>query len=578
MKKKQPQDLAQTPSEKNLAAKRRDILNLTPEKALAEIIDHPYPVTLVQSFAEEDLYLLVHSIGPDDALPVLALASNPQWEYLLDMDNWSRDRIDPAAMTLWYDRLLRADPDRFTHWISQEKTEEFEYYIHCNAEIASREHDQDPSDLGDEFLTEDQVHYVRLRKLPEEARQHQDVRDQMLPDLLKRIAAYDFERYQDLLLHAGTVLPAEVEEEFFRLRSLRLAEKGILPHHEAMGIYQALSVAELLTRSRKPVDTGGRQIDSLPLPQDPHHVPENANLFVRALGRIQDEITLQGLQTEFAGLCNQVIAADQLKIRDRDILKKVVTKTGDYISIGLEKIVAETSRQDPYGADTLIRHHMLGDLFRVGYGCALALKWRTDKWRRTSWFTGAGLPLSFWGETGLGVLGGLLLKRPLFFDNYASGRLYREFATLADIRKSEQDLDDIVAFDFLLARLGITITPERQAGFLTFKNLLLTLWANHYLGMAGGDTYPAPLKMDRFHRFFKVMWEPDAMPRRISETLRTHFLNWLSARSGLDETALREHLGSGLARLFQDIESELGHVEVHDLDPRFIQLFLIAAP
>jgi hypothetical protein len=578
MKKSPSQDLVKKQSEENLALKRRDILNLPPEKALTAIADHPYPVTLVQSFAEEDFYLLVHTIGPDDALPVLAVASNSQWEYLLDMENWSRDRLDPAAMTRWYDRLLKADSDRFTHWISQERTEEFEYYLYRNAEIALREHDQDPSELGDEFFSEDQVHYIRLRKLPEEAVQSQDVRDQMLPDLLKRIAAYDFERYQELLLHAGTVLPAEAEEEFFRLRNLRLAEKGILPHHEAVGIYQPLNVTELITRRRKPADSGGRRIDSLPLPRDPNQVPQDANLFVRTLARIDDDSILQGLQSEFAGLCNQVIAADQIKVRERELLRKVVTKTGDYISIGLEKIATETSRQDPYGADNLIRHYLLGDLFRVGYGCALALKWRTDQWRRTSWFADAGLPLGFWGETGLGVLGGLLLKKPLFFDNYASGRLYREFATLADIRTCEQHLDAIIAYDDLLGRLGIKITQVRYTGFLTFKNLLLTLWANHYLAIEHPGTFPAPLAMDQFHIFFNQLWQSDTMPRHVSEEMWAHFLGWLSMRSGFGESTLRERLGSPLVCLFQEIESELGAIEMHDLDPRFIQLFLFAAP
>ena len=69
--------------ELKLAAERRRILSLTPEQALDAIAENPLPVTLVQSFSEEDLYFLVHHIGPDDALPILGLASNDQWEYLV---------------------------------------------------------------------------------------------------------------------------------------------------------------------------------------------------------------------------------------------------------------------------------------------------------------------------------------------------------------------------------------------------------------------------------------------------------------------------------------------------------------
>ena len=98
--------------EQALALERQNIMGMTPEKALEAILDHPYPVTLVQSFAEEDLYLLMHAIGPDDALPMLGLASNEQWQYLLDMEEWTRDRMDIHATTQWLDRLLKADPEQ----------------------------------------------------------------------------------------------------------------------------------------------------------------------------------------------------------------------------------------------------------------------------------------------------------------------------------------------------------------------------------------------------------------------------------------------------------------------------------
>ena len=98
-----------------LALDRRRVLTLPPEKALTLVADHPYPVTLVQSMAAEDFYFLVHAIGTEDSRPILALASNEQWEYLLDMETWQRDHLAPHEMTLWLERLLKADPDRFTH-------------------------------------------------------------------------------------------------------------------------------------------------------------------------------------------------------------------------------------------------------------------------------------------------------------------------------------------------------------------------------------------------------------------------------------------------------------------------------
>jgi len=33
----------------------------------------------------------------------------------------------------------------------------------------------------------------------------------------------------------------------------------------------------------------------------------------------------------------------------------------------------------------------------------------------------------------MGVLGGILLKKPLFYDNYKTGVLYREFTSAEDV-------------------------------------------------------------------------------------------------------------------------------------------------
>ena len=40
-----------------------------------------------------------------------------------------------------------------------------------------------------------------------------------------------------------------------------------------------------------------------------------------------------------------------------------------------------------------------------------------------------------------------MIKRPLFFDNYESGELYREFASLADIVQTQTTLSDVIALD-----------------------------------------------------------------------------------------------------------------------------------
>jgi hypothetical protein len=558
-----------------LALERRKILAMTPEKALDAIADHPYPVTLVQSMAEEDLYFLIHRIGPDDALPILGLASNQQWEYFTDMEGWRDDRMDSRSMTRWLNRLLQADADRFTHWITGDKKEDFTFYLHNNIIVHIREYDEDPGEIGDDFFTEDGIHYVSLRPYSKEDKHLQKKRDQFLTDLLRRISVFDYAEHRNFLLESMTLIPAEAEEELYRLRNVRLAEKGLIPLEEAVGVYQPLNSADLGARRRKSKQFIGRIVDSYPLPIDPKGPPADTDLFTHTLGQIHDQAALQQLQAEFAGLCNQIIAADQKKVREKETLEQVVQKAAGYISIGLERLRADIDESGPYVCADLVQSYYLADIFRVGYGCALALKWKAGKWQRTAWFTGHGLPLGFWGESQMGVLGGLLIKKPLFFNDLGAGPLYREFRTLADIEHTESALNAIIAFDDLLGLMDVELGQVEKYRFLTYQNLIMTLWANHYLGLSESGKTPHPIAMDQFRRFFRDLWVAGPEPRRISDTMRELFLEWLAQRCGLATFEITDRMSSALEQLFNVVEQELGSVKTKDLDPRFIQMFLI---
>lgn len=562
--------------EKNLAAERKKMLTLAPEKALKALAENPYPVTLIQSMAEEDFYFLVHHIGPDDALPVMAVASNQQWEYLLDMEVWEMDHIHSHHMTQWLSRLRKADPDRFTHWIANEKQEEMTLYLFRNIELHIREYDQDPGEIDKDFFTEDQTYYLRMRPYPKEQKKKEEERDLFIKDLLNRISVYDHTLYRNFLLASDAMIPAETEEEMYRLRTVRLAEKGMLPFDEAIGVYQPLKITDLHQRSLKTEVFEGRIVESYPLPIRMDKPAEDADLFTQTLAQIHDEPALHKLQAEFAGLCNQVIAADQIRIREKKALSKVVEKVGGYISIGLEKAAMESEDKTPYANANLVQNHLLSDIFRVGYGCALALKWRAEKWHRASWAHHQGLPISFWGERFLGPLGGLLIKKPLFHDNYATGVLYREFASLEDIDKTEVLINRLIAFDDLLSMMNIEVGPPSGQDLLTYENLLLTLWAGHYLNLDGNAKSPQPMTMAQFRRLFSELWQPGAPPLKVSDTIREIFLGWLADSSGLSTEEISHRMAQALEQLFVKIETELGNVQQKDLDKRFITLFIIA--
>ena len=565
-----------------LQEKRRQILELPPEKALERILEDQHPAALVHSFPEQDLYLLVNEIGAEDSLPLLSLATNKQWEHIVDLETWQKDQINIDAVTRWMNLLLEADSERFINWLLKDQLEFMEYYVFKNLEIRIREHDQEPTEFGRDFFTLDDIYYLRFIDVPtnSESEKLRDVqRRKLITQIAQRLASKDHLIYQSIILEAAHVIPTETEEDCYRWRTMRLAEKGFLPFDEAVGIYQPIKPDELKGKRKKFMPRASEHISTLPVPVSPLRELKQDNYFTRALQKIEAANIVQLLQTEFAHLCNQVVVADSRIIGERDALQEIVKKTSGYVSIGLEQLLKD-QKDDAAKAAALIIRYSLQDIFRVGFGAALKLKWRAEKWLSKCWFAQADLRLTFWGEQWMGVVGGLLVKKPLFYDNYQTGVLYREFTSDEDIRKSASVFEQVVAVDNLLSVMNIKMDPPARYGFLNYKNLLLTLWARHDRRLKGDQLKPITLK--QFLPFFQKLLPEQSeagspAARKIPEDMKTAFLNWLAGETGLNDYEITDRLGQTFEDLFNEIESEYGQVAAADIDPRFVHLFLLSS-
>ena len=564
-----------------LREKRQYLLSLPAKSAMEQILQDPQPVALVHSFPEQDFYYLIHDIGPEDALPLLSLASNRQWEHLVDLETWQNDRIDTKAITRWMNMLLDADPDRFIHWFLKEKLEFVEFFLYKNIEVRVREHDQDPSEFGKDFFSLDNTYFIRFIDPPPDREENElsdEQRKKFINRLAEKLADLDHHLFQSVVLEATHVIPAEVEEDCYRWRNLRLAEKGFLPFDEAIGIYQAVKVQDLKQQETKQILKSDEQASMLPIPQYPLRMLPEDNHFTRAMTIIESQDELHFIQAEFANLCNQIIVADHKTIRDQDELKDIVKKACGYINIGLERLVGEEKKINSHQVADLLTKHPLAQIFRVGFGGALKLKWQAERWLPDSWFARTGLRLTFWGEQWLGVLGGLLLKKPLFYDNYKTGVLYREFVSSDDIKMMEASFNQVKAVDNLLALLPIEIEKPSSYGFLTYKNLILTIWARHYLKTSQEKL--ASISLQNFKSFFEDLLphHPPLKPgqmRKIPQAMKDNFLEWLVLETDMSSYEISKNLGETFEKLFEDIEKELGRVAVNDLDPKYVSLFLL---
>ena len=568
--------------EMKLRVQRHEILVSESERALDMILEAPAPATLVQSFPDQDLYYLMHKIGPYDFIPVLAMANSEQWEYILDVETWDNDRLDLDLMTKTFDLLFQADPQRLLRWIIKEKPDYFEFYLFKNMEIFVREHDEVPPEDFDDYITIDDKFYFRFPEKPKDM--NEDMNEDMDEDLpepgdlqeaseliekmVKAVAEMDLSVYHGLLLETASTLPAETEEEQFRLKNLRLAEKGFLPAHEALGIYQPTKLSSLRKRPEKNRFNPEPFDPDIPLPpQFFSQFIEGDDLFVKSLKLLDPEFVLH-LESELAALINKIISADKIKLRSKGALEKAIIKTCDYINLGLEVILKQDKK--PELAQGVIQEYFLEDIFRTGSRAGIQLKTKAFNWFRQSFMNKNNLPLSFLGEDYLGVIGGLFLDRPLYYNNYAGEGLYRNFKSISDITQTTRDLEQIIALDKILGLLDVDINSFEQ-GVLTYKTLILTLWAKNRLKLS---PTLEPIDTKVFKKFFIALFSTSYYSKTDQIPLQDLVL-WTSEVTGMNETDFENPFAEVLSNLIKELEAEYSLVAPENIDPRFIPHFIL---
>jgi hypothetical protein len=540
----------------------REVFSLPSAESLKRILALDHPEGLVRSLSRVDFYWLVKKVGDEDSLSLLQMASYEQWQYLMDMEFWKMDRLSLEEASVWITRLNQADPRRLSAWLRTEG-ERFAYFYFSGMIKAEVRRTDEVYDLGDGFVSFDNVFFFKVLNPDHE---------ELVRSLLQFLAATDYERYQALLLGIQGTLTSEMEEEMYRLRNMRLAEDGFLPYEEAISIYSRLK-PESLKRNRGP-----GSLEFSPSPQEGVLVPitpmihtEKSSFLIGSMARISDPLFMDRIRLEFAGLCNQVIAADGLEIGELEVLLKACRKAAGYISLGLEKV---SDRQLPL-SEEFLRSHPLLDIFRVGYGLALELRWEAEQWLKKAWFVREGFRHDFWEEEWEGILSGLLEKRPRLFVPARAGESYKDFENLSEIDACRAVLDRMMLLDRLLENIAFQfiLKPalEKQP-HVTFSALLFTYWARQELQIGPGfEPLAGEQIRDLLNQIRKGQKNPPYRLEAHDKPFVQTFMDRVSNFDAADKTNLKETL----SHLWQGFAEEYAMVKAADLDPKFVKYLLV---
>lgn len=539
------------------------LASLSGKEVVDRIIEAPDPRALVQGLAHADFYWLVKKVGVNDCLPILEHASEEQWQYLLDMELWRRDRLDLGQAVTWLSRLRMADPRRLAKWLLSEG-QATAYYFFYRSIVVEIKQDEDPNDLPDGFFTLDGTYYIRVRD-PE----HRP----LIEELLRFLAGENLVAYQSLLLGLAGVLPAEVEEHLYRMRGVRLAEHGFLPFEEAVSIYSPLD-PKILGTGELPAEPEIIRTEEVPgelVPLTPISHLEKGNVLISAVREFSDPLLQDRIYLEFAGLCNQILSADGVMINDVEMLVNACRKAAGYVSLSLEKACSA----DVHKAAQILKNHSLVSLFRVGFGLVLRLKWDVARWMKDAWFTQRGLDLDFWGDEWGETIGGLLFEKPLFYCGTREDAEYREFRGLADFEKCSEIVRNVRALDYLFSRLSERIpVPEwkGEGDDVSFHPLLFNVWARDLLGFRlSFEGIPIVWARELFSR---LRAEKEGPPYRMPGFEDVFVQDMLRLGAVRDEDRKRQ-VTKVLSMLWHHFRAEYEQVALEDLDQRFSRYLTI---
>ena len=541
----------------------REFDHLGGREILERILGDPDPRKVVEALPAGDFFWIVKKIGGDDCLPVLELATPDQWQYLLDLEIWDRDEINPAEALAWLRRLFEANRPRTVEWLLDEGSALLYRVFQTGLEVLVREEDNKEFEIPEGFFTHDGVLYLQARDAEAEP---------FLRELTGAIAAASLAAYQTLMSSLAGTVPSEMEEGMYRMRTVRLAESGFLPFGEAVAIYSPLS-PDQLKRGGRPdaVDVPAAGEPEALIPFLPLHEGGQTGSLREAIARISDPPVLDRLRLEYAGLANRIAAVEGLARMELDGLVGMARRAAGYLTIALEELAGK----DRDGARELLEKNPLEAIFRVGFGFVLRLKRVAENWLKIAWFRKAGFENGFWGDERSLLISGLLLKKPLLYTGLEEGEAYRDFAGGEDLSAAGMALMKLIALDgFMDALTKKTAIDRESAGRddLTCFHLLFTFWARMRLGLEPGF---AAIRPDEARSLFASLREGEEAPPYQMARCREVFLKDMLAFAAELSDDLRAALREELSATWEDFRAEYEEVPPADTDMKHNPFLLI---
>lgn len=384
-----------------------------PQSALARraaerlelLLAAPEPLRLVRSLPDSEVYLTVRELGPQAALPLVALASADQLHHLIDLESWRHDRFDGKRAGAWVALLLAAGEPALRRFLRTADDD----LLALLAQRWMRLSPIDRESQGPGNVTPDGSCFF-APSIPEHV--------PSIRRILELFAGEEPRRYRQMLWSAAVELPAELEERALHWRQSRLEEHGFPPWQEAIGVYGKPVGAAALPLSPLDSETAA--------PRGLLRLLPAQDLWATLLEGLPRQLQDRALYETLA-LANRLLVADGGDTGDAEAHREALRNAAGYVGVAL----AVRGAKSPAEAPEILLATPLIELFREGYAQAVELQERARAlMRRNPRVLEQLEPLE---PPAAGCVRGLLAPRPLYGGRGASPRPFRSLAEIEDI-------------------------------------------------------------------------------------------------------------------------------------------------
>ncbi len=371
------------------------------------------------------LYFGLQELSDEETVALLPHITEEQWQAVMDLDLWSRDRVRLEGLAGWH-RLLLQTPDPVARKLLRGTDPElWQLLFRRKLRVYRRlddEFEEEPREDEEYFTTPDLQYLVILPRHPELAR--------LLRPLLERLYRLQPEETRLNLESAVARTSIELEEEAYEQRKRRIEDLGFQDYINALSVYAYLDEGEKLPEKAPPEL---REISTLPVRAGAPAQPEL--LLFRVIDGLQSALDRERLLEEISFVCNKVLSADGASPSSRRRLELGIRKAISGINLGLDHWSAGELAKAAEG----VRRHYLQSFFQYGYSRLMDLQ----RWARRVARVQPPSPGSF-AEA---LLEGLLKRFPLRTVRTPKGQRRRFVRTRRELEICRKKLDRIADAD-----------------------------------------------------------------------------------------------------------------------------------